>query len=175
MEYICTYDAQQNLPELSDEDCGSTYRVGQFFIVSVANDTTVLSTVDSVEVQDWILCSNVSGMPTWERNAHSVLTDYQDLLNRPTPTCTGDEVIQAIDENGDPMCTTAGLQVDGTPTDCQLLQYDGMTMTWKPYSIPYAMEEDEEASMSAGCDDYISKPIRPENLLILIEKHLTKE
>ena len=142
LEYICTYDAQQNLPELSDEDCGSTYRVGQFFIVSVANDTTVLSTVDSVEVQDWILCSNVSGMPTWERNAHSVLTDYQDLLNRPTPTCTGDEVIQGINEYGDPMCTTAGLQVDGTPTDGQLLQYDGMTMTWKPYSIPYAMEED---------------------------------
>jgi len=29
----------------------------------------------------------------------------------------------------------------------------------------YAMEEDEEASLKAGCNDYISKPIRPENLL----------
>lgn len=34
----------------------------------------------------------------------------------------------------------------------------------------YAMEEDEEASMKAGCDDYISKPIRPENLLTIISK-----
>ena len=36
----------------------------------------------------------------------------------------------------------------------------------------YAMEEDEEASIKAGCSDYISKPIRPENLLIIISKYL---
>ena len=36
----------------------------------------------------------------------------------------------------------------------------------------YAMEEDEEASVKAGCDDYISKPIRPENLLSIMTKHL---
>lgn len=36
----------------------------------------------------------------------------------------------------------------------------------------YAMEEDEEASIKAGCDDYISKPIRPENLLSIMTKHL---
>ncbi len=34
----------------------------------------------------------------------------------------------------------------------------------------YAMEEDEEASVKAGCDDYISKPIRPENLLNKMSK-----
>ena len=34
----------------------------------------------------------------------------------------------------------------------------------------YAMEEDEEASIQAGCDDYISKPIRPENLLTIMSK-----
>lgn len=34
----------------------------------------------------------------------------------------------------------------------------------------YAMEEDQEASIQAGCDDYISKPIRPENLLSIISK-----
>lgn len=36
----------------------------------------------------------------------------------------------------------------------------------------YAMEEDEEASVKAGCDDYISKPIIPENLLSIMTKHL---
>lgn len=36
----------------------------------------------------------------------------------------------------------------------------------------YAMEEDEEASKEAGCDDYISKPIRPENLLTIMSKFL---
>jgi two-component system, cell cycle response regulator DivK len=34
----------------------------------------------------------------------------------------------------------------------------------------YAMEEDEEASVNAGCNDYISKPIRPENLLNKMSK-----
>lgn len=37
----------------------------------------------------------------------------------------------------------------------------------------YAMEEDEEASINAGCNDYISKPIRPENLLTLMSKYLS--
>lgn len=36
----------------------------------------------------------------------------------------------------------------------------------------YAMEEDEEASREAGCDDYISKPIRPENLLTIMSKFI---
>ncbi len=36
----------------------------------------------------------------------------------------------------------------------------------------YAMEEDEEASINAGCNDYISKPIRPEHLLTIMSKYL---
>ncbi len=36
----------------------------------------------------------------------------------------------------------------------------------------YAMEEDEQASMESGCDDYISKPIRPENLLAIMNKFI---
>jgi len=36
----------------------------------------------------------------------------------------------------------------------------------------YAMEEDEDASVEAGCNDYISKPIRPEHLLTIMSKYL---
>ena len=36
----------------------------------------------------------------------------------------------------------------------------------------YAMEEDEEASVEAGCDAYISKPIRPDYLLSIMSKHI---
>lgn len=36
----------------------------------------------------------------------------------------------------------------------------------------YAMEEDEVASAEAGCDDYISKPIRPDNLLTIMSKFI---
>ena len=35
----------------------------------------------------------------------------------------------------------------------------------------YAMSQDREKSLSAGCDDYISKPIKPLALLNLIEKY----
>ena len=37
----------------------------------------------------------------------------------------------------------------------------------------YAMEEDEQASMESGCDDYISKPIRPDNLLTIMSRFLS--
>ena len=36
----------------------------------------------------------------------------------------------------------------------------------------YAQEEDEQAAFAAGCDDYIAKPIRPDNLLTLLSKFL---
>lgn len=36
----------------------------------------------------------------------------------------------------------------------------------------YAMEEDEEASIEAGCIDYISKPIRPDNLITIMSKYI---
>ncbi|NOQ26226.1 MAG: response regulator [Bacteroidales bacterium] len=36
----------------------------------------------------------------------------------------------------------------------------------------YAMEEDEVASIKAGCNDYISKPIRPDNLLTIMSKFI---
>jgi len=37
----------------------------------------------------------------------------------------------------------------------------------------YAMQNDEKISIEAGCDDYISKPIRKEKLFALINKWLT--
>jgi CheY-like chemotaxis protein len=37
----------------------------------------------------------------------------------------------------------------------------------------YAMSEDEEKSLEAGCDRYISKPIRPARLLELIDEYIS--
>ena len=38
----------------------------------------------------------------------------------------------------------------------------------------YAMQNDEIESLEAGCDDYISKPIKKEKLIYLVEKWLVK-
>jgi PAS domain S-box-containing protein len=39
----------------------------------------------------------------------------------------------------------------------------------------YAMSTDEENCLKAGCDDYISKPLRIDNLLSKIDKHLQEK
>jgi len=36
----------------------------------------------------------------------------------------------------------------------------------------YAMDSDHEKAMEAGCDDYISKPINPDDLYKLISKYI---
>ena len=36
----------------------------------------------------------------------------------------------------------------------------------------YAMSQDRDRALSAGCDDYISKPIKPLDLLNLMEKYI---
>jgi len=37
----------------------------------------------------------------------------------------------------------------------------------------YAMQGDNEKAIEAGCDDYISKPIKKKKLYKLLEKHLS--
>lgn len=38
----------------------------------------------------------------------------------------------------------------------------------------FALSDDEAIALEFGCDDYISKPVRPEYLLKKINEHLTK-
>ena len=38
----------------------------------------------------------------------------------------------------------------------------------------FALSDDEAIAMEFGCDDYISKPVRPDFLLKKINEHLTK-
>ena len=38
----------------------------------------------------------------------------------------------------------------------------------------YALSDDEAIALEFGCDDYISKPVRPDYLLKKINEHLTK-
>ena len=36
----------------------------------------------------------------------------------------------------------------------------------------YTFAEDQERAAEAGCDDFLAKPIRPRNLLAIVDKHL---
>jgi two-component system, cell cycle response regulator DivK len=68
--------------------------------------------------------------------------------------------------------------------DIKMPDMDGITATRKireiSKSIPiiaqtaYAMSEDRAKCLSAGCDDYLTKPINHKQLVSIIEKYLLK-
>lgn len=76
----------------------------------------------------------------------------------------------------------AGEPLDLVLMDVQLDGIDGYTATGKIKQLKpdlaviaqtaYAMKGEKEKSQSAGCDDYLSKPIRPSELLRTISKYL---
>lgn len=39
----------------------------------------------------------------------------------------------------------------------------------------YAQTGDRDKALAAGCNDYISKPIKKDELMLLIEKHFAKQ
>jgi two-component system sensor histidine kinase/response regulator len=39
----------------------------------------------------------------------------------------------------------------------------------------YAMSGEKETSLKSGCDDYISKPIKPKDLILIISRHLNSD
>lgn len=42
----------------------------------------------------------------------------------------------------------------------------------KPWETAYALSDEREKARHAGCVDYLSKPIRKEAILLLMEKYL---
>lgn len=68
--------------------------------------------------------------------------------------------------------------------DIQLPGIDGLELTRRLKSDPqkkriviiavtaYAMKGDEEKALVAGCDGYVTKPIDPDTLLLIVAKHL---
>lgn len=72
--------------------------------------------------------------------------------------------------------------IDVVLMDIQLPRMDGYEATRQIKKVrknlpviaqtAHAMEEDRKMCLEAGCDDYISKPIKKEMLFIIMEKHL---
>lgn len=85
---------------------------------------------------------------------------------------TGTKAIEMFKEEG----------IDIVLMDIQIPELDGYEVTRIIKEInneipviaqtAYAMSQDRERALSAGCNDYISKPIKPLDLLNLIEKYI---
>lgn len=85
---------------------------------------------------------------------------------------TGTEAVEACRNNPD---------IDLVLMDIQMPEMDGYEATRQIRKLnenviiiaqtAYALNGDREKSIEAGCNDYISKPIRKDRLLALIEKY----
>ena len=101
----------------------------------------------------------------------------RDLL-----TSTGYEVIEAV--NGEEALAAAARQPDLILMDIQIPIIDGYEVTRRIKADPalrsipvivvtsHALDTEQEKARTAGCDDFVSKPYSPRQLLAKIRQYL---
>jgi PAS domain S-box-containing protein len=97
---------------------------------------------------------------------------------------TGAEIIIARDGKPAIEACISNEAIDIVLMDIQMPEMDGYEATRKIKSLrpeipviaqtAYAMAEEREKIISAGCDDYLSKPIRQKDLLMMLSKYLNQ-
>ena len=65
--------------------------------------------------------------------------------------------------------------LDGYEATRRIKALSGMTGTPIIAVSSFAMKGDEEKARAAGCDDYVTKPYSPKQLLALVQKMLAKK
>ena len=89
---------------------------------------------------------------------------------------TGIETIQACRNSPDIDFVLMDIQMpdmDGYEATRQIRQFNKDVIIIA--QTAYALVEDREMALAAGCNDYISKPYGPSLLIPLMEKYLTKQ
>jgi two-component system cell cycle response regulator DivK len=114
-----------------------------------------------------------------------VVEDQEDLraILRDFLTATGYAVIEAVD-GVEAVAKARLVSPDLVLMDIQLPVLDGYDATRQIKALPglsaipiiavssFAMKGDEEKARASGCDDYVTKPYSPVQLLRLIEGYL---
>ena len=100
-------------------------------------------------------------------------------------TASGYEVIEAAD-GGEGVAKAEAERPDLVLMDIQMPVLDGYEATRQIKALPgmaatpiiavssFAMKGDEEKARASGCDDYVTKPYSPKQLLALVQKMLAK-
>ncbi len=99
----------------------------------------------------------------------SILSKEFQLLH----AVSGEEIIKLFADNPEISVILMDIKMPG--------EYDGYETTKKiretDQQVPiiaqtaYAMESDKVKALDAGCNDYISKPYNPDNLISLVRKY----
>ena len=114
-----------------------------------------------------------------------VVEDQEDLraILRDLLTATGYEVIEAVD-GAEGVAKAKAERPDLVLMDIQMPVLDGYEATRQIKALPvlaaipiiavssFAMKGDEEKARGSGCDDYVTKPYSPVQLLGLIRVFL---
>ena len=84
-----------------------------------------------------------------------------------------DGVAKAVAENPDLVLMDIQMPVmDGYEATRRIKALSGMAATPVIAVSSFAMKGDEEKARAAGCDDYVTKPYSPKQLLALVQKML---
>ena len=114
-----------------------------------------------------------------------VVEDQEDLraILRDFLSASGYNVIEAMD-GADSVAKAASQRPDLVLMDIQLPVLDVYDATWQIKALPglaaipiiavssFAMKGDEEKARQAGCDDYVTKPYSPIQLLRMVRGYL---
>jgi two-component system, cell cycle response regulator DivK len=114
-----------------------------------------------------------------------VVEDQDDLraILRDTLSASGYTVIEAVD-GAEGVAKAASERPDLVLMDIQLPVLDGYEATRQIKALPnlaatpviavssFAMKGDEEKARASGCDDYVTKPYSPLDLLRLVRRYL---
>ena len=114
-----------------------------------------------------------------------VVEDQEDLraILRDFLSASGYTVIAAMD-GAESVAKAASEHPDLVLMDIQLPVLDGYDATRQIKALPglatipiiavssFAMKGDEEKARASGCDDYVTKPYSPVDLLRLVRRHL---
>ena len=114
-----------------------------------------------------------------------VVEDQEDLraILRDFLSASGYTVIEAVD-GAESVAKAASERPDLVLMDIQLPVLDGYDATRQIKALPgvgtipiiavssFAMKGDEEKARASGCDDYVTKPYSPVDLLRLLRRYL---
>ena len=96
---------------------------------------------------------------------------------------SGAEILEAkTGKEAIDLCRNRESRIDIILMDIKMPDIDGLEATRQIKKMnpdivviaqtAYTFKEDQRRAVESGCDDFLAKPVRPSNLLALVEKHL---
>lgn len=154
----------------SEENIGSTF----YFTIPYRNENaTEIVNSDSIKVEK-NLVKNLKILIADDDEASNQLMEIsvKDFANEIVTVITGKEAIEACKNNPDFDLVLMDIQmpvINGYEATKKIREFNKKVIIIA--QTAFALSGDREKSISAGCNDYISKPVKKEDLALILLKH----